>query len=608
MCGIVGQINTDRKVSIDHFERMLGSLRHRGPDGEHSEFLDGGFVAFGHTRLAIIDLSSAGRQPMTNEDGTIWLTFNGEIYNFVTLRNQLISKGHRFTSHTDSEVILHAYEEWGSTCLSKFEGIFSFGIWDSNKKRLFLARDHVGVKPLYYSDAGNMFCFASQPRAIVEREGFKRDVDLSAMDSYLSYGYVPNDECIFNGIKKLPPAHFLVLENGKVEISRYWKLSYQPQIDDFDEAVNAVRNALEGSVSSQMVSDVPVGVFLSGGIDSSGITSIAQKNYDQVINTFTIGFNETKKDERAYAQIVADSLKTKHHVDVLEQTDAMRILSRYPDVYDEPFYDNSFIPTYFVSELAKASQNKVILAGDGGDELFAGYKRYDFLEANFGSATHGFQRYLNHLHGKFGTLDQRVLKAYFSKIGRLPQSKRSTLLPGHKTQSDTGYLRQLYQSGYPTVTAAQSIDFHSYLVEDILAKVDRASMACGIETRVPLLDRTFIELAFKINNSLQYRNGEKKAVLKAALEPFLPKEILSTRKKGFSAPLSSWLGASYQNVLADLVCKGSLVDRGIFSQKAATKIMNGKKHAHKWLLTCAELWSRKWLDKRDTSELTDLLK
>jgi asparagine synthase (glutamine-hydrolysing) len=607
MCGIVGQINIERTVSLDHFQRMLGSLKHRGPDGQHSEFLEQGLVALGHTRLAIIDLSPAGRQPMTNEDGTIWLTFNGEIYNFRTLREQLISKGHSFSSHTDSEVILHAYEEWGSDCLKKLEGMFAFGIWDSTKKLLFLARDHVGIKPLYYSDDGNTFCFASQPRAIIEREGFKRDVNLAAMDSYVSYGYVPNDECIFKGIKKLPPAHFLILKNGKTEITRYWQLGYEPEIDDFEEAVNAVRNRLEDSVSSQMVSDVPVGVFLSGGIDSSSITSIAQNNYDQIINTFTIGFNETKKDERAYAQIVADSLNTKHHVGVLDQAEAMRILSIYPDIYDEPFYDNSFIPTYFVSELAKTSHNKVILAGDGGDELFAGYKRYDFLEANFGAATPKFKRYLNQLHGKIGTLDQNVLKAYFTKVGCLPQSKRSALLR-HKTQSDTEYLRQLYHSGYPTVTAAQSIDFHSYLVEDILAKVDRASMACGIEARVPLLDRKFIELAFKINNNLHYRNGEKKAVLKAALKPLLPREILSTRKKGFSAPLSTWLGASYQNRLTNLVCNGSLVERGIFSQKAAAKIMNGKKHAHKWLLTSAELWSRKWLDTRDTSDLTDLLK
>jgi asparagine synthase (glutamine-hydrolysing) len=618
MCGILGQINLSSPINPHTFETMCATLAHRGPDAQVVKFFDAPPVALGHRRLSIIDLSDAARQPMSNEDGSLWLTLNGEIYNFAALRGELQKVGHRFKSNSDSEVVLHAYEEWGRGCLDRLRGIFAFGVLDRRESRLFLARDPIGVKPLYYYLDETSLVFASEIKAILADPSLPRALRLDALSDYLAYGYVPHDRSIFQNIYKLPAGHFLTYSDGKIQIQRYWHLDYSGEINDASEAIELLQAALEEAVQLQLVSDVPVGVFLSGGVDSSAVTALMSDHYPGNTDTFTIGFEGEEFDETPYARRISSYLNTNHHEQKLSYDAAREQIPLFPEIYDEPFYDSSGMPTYLVAQLAR-SRVKVVLGGDGGDEIFAGYQSYDrFIDQVGASVPHPITRAgarllfpplrrLRRTFPQFSPLAKSVrqrirepLASHFRTVCFLDGAAQRRLLhPSAASQLslDTLWLfRKFWREDYPRLSAVQYLDFHTYLVDDILTKVDRAGMAHGLEVRVPLLDQKLVELAFKISPDLHYAGGERKALFKKAVAGRLPEDILSTRKMGFSVPMEDWLaqglGESAQHLLRD----GSLVSRQIIDPQAVTKFLLSANFKFTWLLLELELWARHWLE------------
>ncbi|MFT5465342.1 MAG: asparagine synthase (glutamine-hydrolyzing) [Verrucomicrobiales bacterium] len=575
MCGIAGYISESQPIEPSAFNRMRDTLIARGPDGADSKFFREGRVALGHRRLAIVDLSEAGAQPMCNETGDVWLTYNGELYNHETLRTELERLGHRYNSTCDAETIIHAYEEWGDQCVLRFRGIFAFAIWDSRTGRLFCARDHLGVKPFYYLKTSEALIFGSQPKAICAAPNFKPKADPSAFADYLFFGIVPHDRALFEGVKKLPPGHQLVYEDGSIAVKQYWKVQYQPEIRDFDEAVSLVGDALESAVSLQLMSDVPYGSYLSGGIDSSLITAIAAKSSGSRIPSITVGFDDKKRDERPFAQLVADHCQTDHHENVLNYKTAMGLVDELAEIYDEPYALGAALPLVFIAKKTRELGLKVVLAGDGADELFAGYRHYDQMQ----SASDPYASYQPH-------------EAFI-------HTREEMRMAGSAIPDDCQpewRFRQFYPNGLPSTPAAQVLDAKTYLPDEILVKVDRATMAEGVEARVPFLDPNLVELAFKIDSSLTYRAGERKALLKAVARKWLPDSVLTQRKKGFSIPIRRWLlrPANWlrmvKTVWGGMLIELKLIDGAQFKRKGAFL-----PPVWLWKLYIAELWARRWL-------------
>ncbi len=605
MCGILGSVASTREEAERverHFDDMLAALRHRGPDGLGVRELAGGRVRLGHARLAIIDLSDAGRQPMSNEDDSVWLTFNGEIYNYRALRDRLVSLGHRFRSQTDSEVIVHAYEQWGDDCVLELRGIFAFAIWDERRQRLFAARDRLGVKPLYHWSHPGGFVFASEPRAILAHPAFERRLSMPAFQAFLAHRYVPGEMAIFEGMSKLSPAHRMVVEGERVTVERYWDIEPTGKITDPGEAAELIATKITEAVRRQLVSDVPVGVLLSGGIDSSTVTAIAAEH--SPVPTFTIGFEEAETDERIYARRTRELFRCPGAERVVTMEDAVGRIPAFIDACDEPFFDHSIIPTLAVHELVREHGIKVVLAGDGGDELFAGYRWYDRFFAD--EAWQWGARLRNRLLRGSGP---SPLEIYFKHMGYLSAGEQATLLPAAAPGFDhLDLYRRFYRDDMPVITALQLLDLNTFLVDDILVKLDRASMAYGIEARVPLLDEELVAAAFSIDSRVIY-GGERKALLKRAVADRLPPEILTARKKGFSIPLPNWLAGGLGPVVTGFVLSGSLVNRGIFRADAARAILAGGSANRAWMLFVAEAWARRWLDQQSRAEVeTELLR
>jgi asparagine synthase (glutamine-hydrolysing) len=597
MCGIVGQIETEGSVDAGAFARMLATLAARGPDGEGTRLLRGGRVALGHRRLAILDLSANGAQPMANEDETVWLTFNGEIYNFRELRKELEAEGHRFRSTSDSEVILHAYEEWGDSCVERLRGIFAFAIWDDRRERLLLARDRLGVKPLYYWLHESGLVFASQPRAILAHPRFRREIDADAFAHYLALRYVPGDRAIFAGMHKLPAAHRIAFDRKGLRRERYWQVRYAPVVRDGEEAVRLVRAKLDEAVRMQLVSDVPVGVFLSGGIDSSITAALATRALDRPLPSFTMGFDDARSDERRYARIASERIGTLPHEDVLTLESAIELLPEFAALHDEPFFDHSSLPTLAVSRLAQRHGVPVVLSGDGADELFAGYHWYD------DPAPIPFWRRIA-ARARGGREDP--IAAHLRNMSPLGDGSAARILRAGTPCDPLRVFRSFDDRSAPRVTRLQLVDLQTFLVDDILLKVDHASMACGVEVRVPFLDHELVETAFSIDSALLFAQGERKALLKRAASSWLPAEILTPRKKGFSAPIDSWLRRELHAHAAQLLADGVLVSRGVLARDAVQGVLMGSHAAETWLLFAAELWAREWLEPASPS-IRDLL-
>lgn len=606
MCGILGVVGAVDCELAAAFDAMLDSLADRGPDGRGVQLLDGGKVILGHRRLAIIDTSAAGSQPMANEDQTVWLTINGEIYNYLELRNELTGLGHQFRSQSDSEVVIHAYEEWGTDCLPRLRGIFAFGLWDGPSKRLLMARDGFGVKPLYYARYSDRLVFASQPKAIVGDPAFKRRLSASAFGSFLSFGYVPHDQAIFEGMAKLPAGHFALFEKSSLSISRFTRETADVRFTTPREAEDSVEFALRGAISAQLVSDVPVGCFLSGGIDSSLLTALAVTSVPQ-LRSFTVGFRESASDERAFAREVAERYATSHFESMVERKSVEPMLWSLQTHFDEPFDPNGPLPFLEVSRLARANDTVVALGGDGADELFAGYLRYDdFDRPTTSGLAYRLNPWLRH-HGWAAARRSQPgdLARYFRYEGCLSQTQQRAILSDHFCRDlgddEVAIMRRFHEPDLPAVEAAQRLDMHLYLVDHILCKVDRASMAHGVEARVPFLDPEVVTAALRVPHSINYRNGERKSLLKAVARRHLPEHLVTQRKKGFSSPLESWFDPAYVAWADQIMDDGYLVGAGILKTdwreqlQTVTGVRTRGNRAESLLLT-AELWARRWLE------------
>jgi asparagine synthase (glutamine-hydrolysing) len=620
MCGILGTIRGERRLSPADFDRMLDTLEHRGPDGRGVRIFDEGRVMLGHRRLAIIDLSSAGSQPLGNEDGSLWLTFNGEIYNYRSLRRELLGCGHRFASQSDSEVIVHGYEQWGAEVLRRLRGIFAFGLWDCHRHELLLARDAFGVKPLYYARYSGHFTFASQPKAIVEDPTFQREIDADALRDFFAFGYVPHDRAIFTSMAKLPAAHYAIVRRTEIDVRRYWQIEYDVAIEDAQECAWRLRDALVDATQSQLVSDVPVGCFLSGGIDSSLLVSLARPPLDE-LRTFTIGFDEAASDERGYARTVADHFQTRHFENVMHGGDVVAKLRNMAEYFDEPFDPNGPLPCMEVARLAREHDTVVALGGDGADELFAGYLRYDDFDRPHW-ALHGigrqFWRGLRYASNGFQrSLSEADLARFFRYEGCLTDSEQALLLSERFTRSLTNnaneVMRPFFRTDLPAVACAQFLDLNLFLVDHILCKVDRAAMAYGVEARVPFLDPAVVNVALRIPHAVNYANGERKALLKLLADQYLPDAVVSARKKGFSSPLWRWGDAGFSTWSRQQLHEGILMQHGILRgdweaglEKIAATNPAGAARTP-WLLIAAELWARRWLEHQSAADMQPLV-
>lgn len=595
------------------FDLMLDSLSHRGPDGRGVRQLEHGRVVLGHRRLAIIDRTPAGAQPMTNENETIWLTLNGEIYNYRSLRSELLRLGHYFRSQSDSEVVIHAYEEWGSDCLRRLHGIFAFGLWDGVRKTLLLARDSMGVKPIYYARYADRFAFASQPKAIVGDPGFERNLSPTAFGSFLAFGYVPYDQAIFSGMSKLPAGHFAIFDGHKLTISCFCPDPELPYFSCSDQAFDAVDSGLRDAVAAQLVSDVPVGCFLSGGIDSSLLTALARQTLPD-LRSFTVGFRESGSDEREFARAVADHFGTRHFESVLERPSVEPTLWSLQDYFDEPFDPNGPLPFLEVARLARLHDTVVALGGDGADELFAGYLRYDdFDQPPAATGPSALRRWLRQ-HGMTGArrTNSADLARYFRYEGCLSQVEQRMILSEDFCRElgddEVTIMSRFYNTDLPAVEAAQRLDLRLYLTDHILCKVDRASMAHGVEARVPYLDPAVVSAALRVPLRFNYRNGERKSLFKAVASRYLPQRFVTSRKKGFSSPLGSWFDPSFTAWADSVIDGGYLLDTGVLRRDWRERLADATGHAVAGsraasLLLTGELWARRWLDPNAASPL-----
>jgi asparagine synthase (glutamine-hydrolysing) len=623
MCGIAGFADSSSAaipsdVAFSTVHHMCDVIRHRGPDDEGVHVEPG--VGLGMRRLSIIDLST-GHQPIHNEDQTIWIVFNGEIYNYRELRRELESAGHRFYTSSDTETIVHAYEEWGEAAFSRLRGMFGIALWDRPKRTLLVARDRAGIKPLHYTLRGDRLYFGSEIKSLIAAGGVDREIDPEALDHYLSFLYAPRDRAIFKGVKKLPPGHYLIYKDGRLEVRQYWQIgTAEPFRGTADEAAHALESVLADAVESHMVSDVPLGAFLSGGVDSSVVVGLMARASRRPVKTFSIGFDEPQFDELEHARRVAQIFGTDHHEFVV-RPDGLSILDRLIEHFDEPFADSSAIPTWYVSEIARRHVT-VVLSGDGGDELFGGYDRYlpHPRVAQFDSLPLPGKRQVASMvwpllpHGARGKNFLRHVSRtddgrYLDSIAFFQPDEKQALYSAdmlHQLQG-TGAEERLARhfarfAALPPHSRMMRFDFETYLPEDVLTKVDRMSMAHSIESRVPLLDNEVIEFAATLPSSVKIVNGRRKHVLKEAASRLLPPEILDRKKQGFGVPLGVWFRGGLTDVFSDILKSPTTRQRGYFAPAFVDRIVDehltGKRDhtLQLWQLLVFELWHRQYMD------------
>jgi asparagine synthase (glutamine-hydrolysing) len=563
VCGIYGAFSTngERPIPAEVLERMGRVLAHRGPDGGGNHLA--GPFGMGMRRLSIIDLAS-GDQPMSNEDGTLWVVFNGEIYNYRELTADLAARGHRFATSSDTEVLVHLYEEYGERCVEPLRGMFAFAIWDGPRRELLLGRDRLGIKPLYYAATPDGFLFGSELKALVQSPWLGPRLDRRGLAAYLEYGYVPDPLSILDGVSKVPPGHTLTIRSGRpAPPRRYWQATsyFKPGAAPTSEtqAAEDLWRKLEEAVRFHMVSDVPVGAFLSGGVDSSAVVSIMARISGRAIKTFSVGFVEDRYNELPHARQVAGAYGTEHHELLVEPND-LKVLEELLSTFDEPFADSSAIPTYLVSRLAR-QHVKVVLSGDGGDELFAGYDRYVvdhrrrhfglFGDLGLGAPLRALSSILPVGGGKntLHNLSLPRLQRYIHAISLFPrQGLRDVMADGDASRVDIVSLADL---DLDPLSRLQDLDLKTYLPGDILTKVDRMSMANSLEARVPLLDHPLVEFACSLPPDLRFHDGTTKYLLKRALDGHVPAETLSRPKQGFAVPLESWFSGSIPGFFRD---------------------------------------------------------
>jgi asparagine synthase (glutamine-hydrolysing) len=615
MCGICGMASSDRGIRPDPevVARMSRRLVHRGPDSDG--MFEGGEAILAARRLSIIDLDH-GRQPIANEDGSVVVVQNGEIYNHRELRAELERAGHRFATACDTEVLVHLYEEHGDAFLERLRGMFALAVWDSRRRRLLLARDRFGIKPLYYRHVNGTLSFASELKAMLELPDFSRQIDPRAVSAYLAFNSIPAPLTIFAEARKLPPGCSLAWRDGELTEARYARPTPVPAAEvrrgpAADLAVE-LRETMRDSVRAHLVADVPVGVLLSGGVDSAGLAALAAEESGEAVRTFSIGFEEASFDELSRARLVAERYGTDHHELVL-RPDAVELLPKLVEAFDEPFGDSSAVPTYLVSQLA-AGEVKVALSGEGGDELFGGYYTYvaDLLAPRVG----WLARLTSPLIEKLPSSDAKASFDYkakrFARGAHLPPLERhhawkeifSPQLRGAllgETQGDWDPV-DLYRERYAETEGAeqlarlQDVDLGIYLVDDLLVKTDRSSMAHSLELRVPFLDRHVAEFAFSLATPLKVRGTAKKRLLRRAFAPLLPKEILQGPKQGFSIPLAAWLRGPLEPFAREVLSPTTLAKQGMLDPAAVTSLLDshcaGREDLSRqlWGLMALTLW------------------
>jgi asparagine synthase (glutamine-hydrolysing) len=588
---------------------MAACLPHRGPDDAGVWVSADGVIALAHRRLAIVDLSDRGHNPMTWDGGRLWITFNGEIYNFLELRKELQGFGHRFRSDTDTEVILAAYDTWGTECVHRFVGMFAFALWDAPQRRLWIVRDRLGKKPLYFADVNGIFRFASELKALVADETFPREVDPDAVGLYLHLGYVPSPRTIYRHAQKLPPAHYLVHEHGRLTVHRYWNPlpfaeSHGSRSDA--DAERELEALLATAVSQRMIADVPLGAFLSGGIDSSLVVALMKEQSKSPVRTFTIRFDNPLYNEADHAAAIARHLGTEHHEQRCDDRQMLAVVDRLPAIYDEPFADSSAVPTYLVSQTARELVT-VALSGDGGDELFFGYPRYQFysfalsalsMPGPFRSAAgiaaarlpgRRLQRVADVLSNDPADCYSGFVAWWTSaEIAKLTGRRRIDI-PGYADVLERGDIRRHDHPGL--------FDLVSYLPEDILTKVDRASMAVSLEVRAPLLDHRVVEFALGLPLALKRRGGTTKWILRQLLYKRVPRAMLDRPKMGFSVPLDDWFHGPLRERMSAYCAGPDLEDLGISPEPVRKLWSDFLAHRAKrtdllWQMFTLVAWSR----------------
>lgn len=632
MCGICGKLYFDAQRPVEGHDliRMMEVINHRGPDDE-GVYLSGP-VGFGHKRLSIIDLST-GKQPISNENGTVWIVYNGEIYNYQGLREELVRKGHSFASQSDTEVIVHLYEEYGPDCVSKLRGMFAFAIWDENHRTLFLARDRVGIKPLYYWIGPDRLLFGSEIKAILQDPSVPREVDSRIIDRFLTYYYTPGTETLLKGILKLPPGSTLTWKDGQCRVDQYWDLHYSSGSRNYglQQAKGDLLELLKETVRLHMISDVPVGFLLSGGVDSTSLLSLSLGGTDKPLSTFTIGFEgQAFADERPYARLAAKRYGTRHYDMTINSEDFAGFLQKYVWFMEEPVCEPPAIAIYYVSKLA-SEHVKVLISGEGGDEAFAGYQNYrslvwlERLKRMAGPFANGLGQVMKSMGkaislGRFSKfvplLSLPISKYYYSRT-----SSPFTLLNREFEQFYLSSFRNTITKEFsiePSTTCFQKgdladdlskmlyVDTKTWLPDDLLVKADKMTMANSVELRVPLLDHKVLEFAAGLPSSFKLNGFNTKHILKETFKDMVPKEIINRTKTGLPVPYGSWMRKDLRKMVEETLLDQKAIGRGYFNRDGIEKILSahmreGKYDKEVFSLLVLELWHQEFIDKMPRS-------
>src|SRR6266403_482490 len=639
MCGIAGilELGRDARADSTALRNMCQVMAHRGPDDDG--FYTDGPAGIGMRRLSIVDLAT-GHQPISNEDGSLWIVFNGEIYNHLGLREQLIARGHSYRSHSDTETIIHLFEEYGRDCVQHLRGMFAFAIWDRNKKTLFIARDRLGIKPLYYHLTQESLLFGSEVKVILAHGGVRPEFDRAALPEFLAFGYLSGEETFYSGIRKLLPGHTMEIGlEGKPEIRQYWDLNASSPHESPDESyyVRSYRELLEGAVNSHLMSDVPLGVFLSGGLDSSAVAALMTKIRREPIETFSVGYSEQAYSELPFAHIVSEHIKSVHHEVMVSEHDFFNALPHLIWHEDEPIVWPSSVSLYFVAKLAR-ERVTVVLTGEGSDETLAGYTRYAFtlknaaLDRAYRSAVPGFvRRGLRHSVATSSLLGATVRRKlehtflakdgaswasfyfdnFFSAFGEAEQGELLTREFANEFAPSTAYKNVLDYWAHSSGELLQRLlytDIKTYLVE-LLMKQDNMSMAASIESRVPFLDHVLVEFATRIPREVQIQGLAGKRILKKAVEDLLPHSILYRTKLGFPTPWSGWLAGPRLETIREMLLEPRSLNRGYFRREAVEQLFNEHRAKHRdnydriWRLLNLELWHRVCLEGESHDEI-----
>jgi asparagine synthase (glutamine-hydrolysing) len=622
MCGISGKLNFEHGADVDPalIRAMLATIRHRGPDDEGIYL--GSRVGLGHRRLSIIDLSS-GHQPLSNENGTIWIVFNGEIYNYRELRALLLSKGHTFKTHTDTEVIVHLYEEFGTQSLERLRGMFAFAIWDENKNTLFLARDRVGIKPLYYCLMDKSVVFASEIKAILTDPEINREVAPELIDRFLTFLYLPGEDTLLKGIKKVAPGHYLLVRDGKVEVKQYWNLQFSKPATkpNLKEAESELLSLLAETVKQHMIADVPVGILLSGGVDSTAVLSFAMERTERAISSYTVGFSSDVADERPYARLAAEAFGSQHHEMTLSAADFAAFMPQYVWHMEEPVCEPPAVALYYVSRLA-SNHVKVLLSGEGGDEAFAGYSNYrnllwlERIKSGLFPFTRAVAQSLS-LANSFRPLPRiskyvRLMNAqfpgyYFSRtsnpyryagngLGSLYSADFARSIDRESSLEPVRRL-QAHVLGENTLDAMLYIDTKTWLPDDLLVKADKMTMANSVELRVPLLDHKVLEFAAALPSNLKVCGFTTKYLVKKVLRNRVPGRILDRPKAGFPVPFKNWLRGELRGWARDILLDRRTTNRGYFDIRSLERLLSANEQQGSYFkeifsLATLELWHR----------------